>query len=598
MTQNKQLGKPKPKQNTDTIPFRVSIPKDKVDTVYSKNILLNAAICLPEIRKCLTPEDNLVIETVHQIENSNGNVTMVDVLFKINDKSITIPFYYDGIKVKPILTTTEKTKPESLSVYTTENEYGLYNELYDFYRELLKQGMAERYINSFQPNQTDQATAAVFYTKGYIRFSDGLGWVVYNPKNGTFSDNLGTHILHYCLEMMAKERWDLRNTEDKEYLDYAKKACTEQDIQCVMRKIRSEPNIITLASDYDNNPYLINCQGITVDLRTGERRPSTQKDLYTKTTLCKPAEQLPIPEDYPVFAQFLIDVTNRNSAMIGWIMRFLGYSLSGDTKTAFFVNLHGAGRNGKGTLLHAMQHIFANYAAEIPTAVVVDNGKYQKIEHAHARLLGVRLGVASDVPPGRMNIESLNMITGNDMINAEFKYKNSFTFRPVAKIILSTNEQLRLSTTGQSVKSRLRYVPFSVSFAGREDTTLEERIKTEAPEILAALIGEAVEYFKDPGPRNFPDCAVIDRETKAYITSEDIIGQFLEECTVQVEGEKIPAGELYKAYRDWSEKRYEKPMTNTMFGRKMGDRITKERTRDKDKVGTFYCNIKFRGIYT
>jgi putative DNA primase/helicase len=483
---------------------------------------------------------------------------------------------------KPVLIETESTG------------VGLYRDLYDYYRGLIKQGMKKKHINSFLPNQTEQATAAMHYTDGHIRFSDGLGWVAYDPKTGTFSHELGKHLLRYCLEIMARERWDTATTEDKQYQNYAKDACSNSGIRNVMKSFESKEAIITVARNYDSDPYLLNCQGTTVDLRTGKRRPSSPQDLYTKTTLCKPAEGVPNPEDYPVFAQFLIEVTNRNPTVIGWLMRFLGYSLSGDTKAAFFVNLHGAGRNGKGTLLHVMRQIFADYAREIPTAVVVDNGKYQNINHAHAKLLGVRLGIAADVPPGRMNIESLKGITGNDELNAEFKYKESFTFQPIVKIILSTNEQLQLPDTGQSIKSRLRYIPFSVSFAGREDTTLEQRIMEEAPEILAALIGESVEYFKRPGPRAFPDCQAIEEKTAEYIASEDILGQFLEECTVQAQGEQVGADELYQKYREWSIGRGEKrPLNIVWFCRKIGNKV--EKNRSSKQRG--YMNIKIKGVY-
>jgi putative DNA primase/helicase len=471
---------------------------------------------------------------------------------------------------------------------------GIYEELYTFYRDLIHRGMEKKHINSFRPIENDQAAAAAYYTKGYVRFSDGLGWLVYDPKTGIFRSDVGKHIVKFYLDIMARARWDLKEHETQEYVSYAKSTCTEPGIRHVMKIMESCQSILCGAEHYDRDPYLINCQGITVDLRTGKQRPSTPADLHTKTTRCRPAKRVPLPEKYPVFAQFLIDITNRDPTMIGWLMRYFGYSLSGDTKAAYFVNLHGTGRNGKGTLMHTMQYIFADYASEIPTAIVVDNGKYHNILHSHARLLGVRLGIAADVPAGRMNIESLKTITGNDLINAEFKYKDSFSFRPVAKIILSSNEQLRLPDTGQSIKSRLRYVPFPVSFAGREDSSLEQRIEEEAPEILAMLINEAVEYFKNPGPRAFPECAAIKQKTAEYIASEDIIGQFLEECTMAAEGEKVRAGELYQVYCEWCKDRNEHPMTGTKFGKKITARGLE---KSENYKGKYYLNLKIKGLY-
>ena len=483
-------------------------------------------------------------------------------------------------------------RPDELSGISGEHR-----ELYETYRDLIRRGMAERHINSFRPTEDDEAQAAALYTAGYIRYADGLGWMAYEPASGLYRRDMGEYLLRYCLRLMARERWDLRDSDDKEYYAYAKAAGTEPGIRHVMKHLESDPRIVSLAADYDKDPHLINCRGITVDLRTGARRPSLPADLHTKSTLCRPAERLPEPDAYPVFAGFLLDVTRRDVSMIAWIMRFLGYSLSGDTRAAFFMNLHGAGGNGKGTLLHVIRQLFADYAAEIPEAIVVNNGRTQNINHAHAAIRGVRLGIAADVPPGKMNTESLFHITGGDELNAEFKFQNAFTYRPIAKIILSTNEQLRLPDTGNNVRRRLRYVPFTASFVGREDTSLEDRILTEAPEILAVLIGEAMAYFTAgrPGPASFPPCAAIERDTAEYIASEDVIGQFLEEKTVRAEGERVGAAELYQAYKDWAaEHGGRKPMDKTPFGRKLASRGVK-----KDNIGghVYYFDIKIMGIY-
>jgi putative DNA primase/helicase len=498
---------------------------------------------------------------------------------------------------RPLPAVPEKAAPEAAGAQAEADELlsgGEYGEIYGVYRELIRRGMADRHINAFAPTEDGEARAAARYTAGYIRFADGLGWMAFDPETGAYRRDIGEYILRYCLRLMARERWDLRESEDKEYYAYAKAAGTEPGVRHVMKHLESDPRILSRAADYDKDPHLLNCRGITVDLRTGTRRPSLPGDLHTKTALCRPAERPPSPEFYPAFAGFLMDVTRRDLSMIAWIMRFLGYSLSGDTRASFFMNLHGGGGNGKGTLLHVVRQIFGDYAMEIPEAIVVTTGRQGNIDHAHAAIRGVRLGIAADVPPGKMNTESLFHITGGDELNAELKFQNSFTYRPIAKIILSTNEQLRLPDTGQNVRRRLRYVPFEASFAGREDTGLEDRILTEAPEILAVLIGEAQAYFRAPGPRAFPPCEAIDRDTAKYIASEDVIGQFLEEKTLRAEGERVKAAELYQAYREWAmEKGERRPMSQQAFGRKMAGRAK------KDNVGgnVYYFGITRKGIY-
>jgi putative DNA primase/helicase len=112
--------------------------------------------------------------------------------------------------------------------------------------------------------------------------------------------------------------------------------------------------------------------------------------------------------------------------------------------------------------------------------------------------------------------------------------------------------------------------------------------------VLHRLILEAVEYYKDPGPRGFPPCPAIDRETEEYIKSEDIIGQFLEERTVAAEDEAARAGELYGEYLDWAQSQgYRRTMDKNKFGKKLSERL--ERGHDRD--GKYYLGIKIRGKY-
>jgi P4 family phage/plasmid primase-like protien len=442
---------------------------------------------------------------------------------------------------------------------------------------------------AYPPNQDGQADAVEAYLDGRAKFVRGLGWAVYSGSSGSFRTDIGESAVRRIVRLVARERWDFRNAEkgEKELLEYARRAVTEPGIRQVMKLL--EDALFEKAENYDDNPWLLNCRGETWDLRTGTRDFSAPEMRHMKSAMCAPQEG-PAPR----FDKFLSEISCGDASLAAWIRRWFGYSLSGDVSTPWFANFYGNGRNGKGTLLHVMGQIMGDYARTIPEEIVVDDGKYANIRHAHAALLGVRCGIADDVKDGKLNLPSIKSITGKDPISAELKYQNQFTFRPIVKITLATNHQLRLTETGASIKDRFRHVPFRFSVLGRSDPGLEDALLREAPQILHRLIMEAVEYFKSPGAAGFPRCEAIERATAEYIKSEDAIGQFLEERAVSAEGESVKAADLYAEFRKWSDARGERRIqSGTWFGRQMAGRAEKIRTMH----GLEYCGLKIREIY-
>ena len=59
-------------------------------------------------------------------------------------------------------------------------------------------------------------------------------------------------------------------------LRWALKSEEKKTIQHMIDLAWSEPGIAIVADEVDRDPYLLNCTNGTVDLRTGELRPTVQ----------------------------------------------------------------------------------------------------------------------------------------------------------------------------------------------------------------------------------------------------------------------------------------------------------------------------------
>ena len=507
------------------------------------------------------------------IERDRAEITALEIIHKERQKKHA----HESNRREEIKALREKLRSEN----KLENEMTV-----EMYLKWVDKKVRGHTINCFEPTEKAQAEAAEFYLDGLVQYTAGSGWLVYNYSDGCFRPDMAEKVLSKTLQKLAQERYDLRHADDpKEYYKYAEKAVTNSGIKNVESILKK--NLEMADADFNKHYYLLNCRGETYDLRTGERTQSTPEHYHTKTTGFKPQEG-----PCPAFFDFLSEITCGDTELASWIMRWFGYGLTGDTRAAYFVNFHGSGRNGKGTLLHVMRQIMGDYAREIDPEVIVDNRKGGNVKNALANLVGIRAGFSADVPAGSLNLTDLKRITGGDNIVAERKYCNSFEFRPVVKLTFSSNPRLRLSETGQAVRSRLRYIPFNYSAAGREDRGLENKILKEAPQILHWLIKEAGEYLKNADTCGFPPCKVIDAATEDYIKDEDILGQFLDECTEEAPYERVKAAALYNRYVEWANERRDRPISSNSFGRKMRERGIE---KAQDRNGFWWKNIKIRG---
>ena len=114
-------------------------------------------------------------------------------------------------------------------------------------------------------------------------------------------------------------------------------------------------------------------------------------------------------------------------------------------------------------------------------------------------------------------------------------------------------------------RSRIKLVPFDVSFEGREDRGLKAAMKTELPGVLAWAVERCLRWQEDG--LCFPD--TVRDATARWRGENDQVGQFLEERCVRGEYATVRVRKLYTAYRRWAEEIGEDVMTERAFGERM-----------------------------
>jgi putative DNA primase/helicase len=336
--------------------------------------------------------------------------------------------------------------------------------------------------------------------------------------------------------------------------------------------------------DWDVDPWLFCVKNGIINLRTGELREGQQSDKITY--------QAPVIYDpkakAPRWVSFLSEIFSDDGELIAWLQKFLGYSLTGDTREQIVTIGYGRGANGKTKLLAALRHVLGDYACDAGFSTFELHDR-AAIPNDLAALVGRRLVTASETNEGaRLNEARIKALSGGDSISARFLHAEFFTFQPVCKIFLAVNHRPRVYDDSYGFWRRVRLLPFNREFKGAgDDKLLLEKLVAESSGILNWLI-EGCQKWQAEGLELVPE--VISQATTEYQTDSDPLSQFiLDQCGVQPQA-RVRASDFYKEYLDWCVDqglREKEKVTCTAFGRRMGQKFKKLHDRD----GTFYAGV-------
>jgi putative DNA primase/helicase len=313
----------------------------------------------------------------------------------------------------------------------------------------------------------------------------------------------------------------------------------------------------------------------------GEIRRGRKEDYITQSS------GIPFVQDAkaPRWELFLKEIFNGDERLISFIKRAAGYSLTGLTVEEIILICWGNGRNGKTVLLNTLRKILGDYADNTPfsTFEIDPKGKSQNTNDL-AKLVGKRLVTSSETSGSvRLNEERVKALTGRDPITCRFLFQEFFTYTPAYKIWLAVNHKPVIIGVDEGIWTRVRLIPFAVSFRGREDKYLEETLEKELPGILQWAISGCLEWQE----KGLPQPGLVQKATDEYRSESDIVGKFLKEKTEEKKGSKIQATVLYEAFKAWVEENGEALISSNAFGR----RVTDQGVRREEGRCNYYVDI-------
>ncbi|HXJ38426.1 MAG TPA: phage/plasmid primase, P4 family [Bryobacteraceae bacterium] len=359
----------------------------------------------------------------------------------------------------------------------------------------------------------------------------------------------------------------------------------------------AECEIYVRPAELDSNPFRLNFQNGTVDLRTSTLLPFQRQDLITKVVHHRYSPEAHCPRWYAFLDRIMgggPDVGEgalaRAQRLTDYLQRALGYSLTGCTiEKAVFV-LFGDGDNGKSTMLTTFRQLVEEYAQLLQADTLMVRQESNNTQADLADLRGSRFVQTSETEEGqRLAQGKLKRITqGMGRIKAVRKYENPIEFSETHKLWMDTNRKPTIRDADDTATfNRLHPIPFTVRIPKEEiDRELPAKLLTEAEGILAWAVAGA-RLWHESGLKKPAEVEIAKNEWRS---EADQVGRFIEERCVTGEGFRVFAAALYSDYKQWAESGGEKLITGTAFGRKMADRYQKK----EESRGNVYQGIGLR----
>ncbi len=374
--------------------------------------------------------------------------------------------------------------------------------------------------------------------------------------------------------------------EQKKIAGFAAVSQNTTRIRAMLTEAR--PYLAVGMDELDRDPWLVNCQNGTLDLRTGRLKGHDPADRITKIV---PVEYDPGAPS-PRFARFLKEALV-DDALIEFVKRYSGYTLTGITRERLLAILYGFGKNGKTTLVELLHEVLGDYARNTDVETLLIK-KYQGVGNDVAALKGARFVSAAEVEKGRRLAESkVKQLTGRDTVTARFLFGENFDFKPEFKLWLSTNNKPVIQGTDDAIWDRIRLIPFTQRFEGsKADPKLPDKLRAELAGVFAWMVEGCLEWQE----HGLEEPTTVTDATQHYREEMDTLAAFFEDRCVIREGVMTPASLLYKQYQMWCDDAGENAETQKMFGMRLSERgFVSEKIKHgehKDRKGWFGIGLR------
>jgi putative DNA primase/helicase len=367
---------------------------------------------------------------------------------------------------------------------------------------------------------------------------------------------------------------------------HANKSLDGPRLKAAVDLAKSDPRVVCASSQLDTRRSLLGVANGVIELETGSLEENRTELLITRHS----SVVFDASATSPTFMAFLDKVTGGDEELKGYLMRMVGYAISGYTSEQVLFFLYGSGANGKSTFLNVLNQLMGpELCRQLPYDSLVTKKQGRSSTNDLARLDRVRMVHTSEVEDGSRLAESfVKQITGGEAIAARYLYGEFFEFVPQFKLLIAGNHKPIIQGGDDGIWRRLHLVPFEVTIPPAErDPQLGAKLEAELPGIL----NWAVHGYREWRKLGLAPPQRIRAAVEEYRSDMDLMGDWIASCCKQDTGAQAAAASLYQSYSWWAKDNGLHPMSGPLFGRRLKERFKSTRTSG----GVVYLGISLKG---
>ena len=328
--------------------------------------------------------------------------------------------------------------------------------------------------------------------------------------------------------------------------------------------------VTAVYEEFPPNSDIIVFENGTLETATGHFRINSPRDLVSSALGIR---YNPGRKDMPWTKYFLETIANGDDDLYELMLQVIGYILSNDVKAKSFFYLEGVGDAGKSRFCDLIASFFpASGTNKVARIALQDlGGKF-----ALGNLVNAKLNISEDLPDSPLSpttVSRIKMISDGNRLEAEAKYVQPFSFRPLCKLLFASNHPLRLKEHDAAFVSRVVYIPFLRPIPkDRQDKDILRKMQGELP----ALFNHAFEAYRRlvdngyawAGSERFKPNILINSSTTS-IDKERVLTHFVTDCCVFDEDATTPTADLQAAYNRFCHDHTYLPIQGDRFSREL-----------------------------
>lgn len=291
----------------------------------------------------------------------------------------------------------------------------------------------------------------------------------------------------------------------------------------------SQCEVARMKKDYNTRRDILIVKNGVVDLRTGELLDFSPD--YYSTQAVVDINYNPKAGEPTRFLQFLDEIFAGDKELVEYLLRFLGYCLTGEVKESKFLICYGSGANGKSVLFNLIRDVMGMYSDSMAPSGILKKRNSDGPNSSVMKIRDTRMVTIDELQKyDELDTGLVKNITGgtSEKINVREMYGRAQSFEFAFKLILNTNFLPRLNWMDNAMNRRVVVIPFDVVFTDeKQDRSLPYKLQKEKEQILNLLIKMAVEYYQHGLPEipeaskaAFKKATLADCPLKAYFDEE------------------------------------------------------------------------------